>query len=100
MSQPHSPAERHRADEFSGEALMDRFGQAWRNGPPPRIDEFLAAVPAGGARRRLLEELIMLDLECRWRNRASVGQPWLLEDYLAQYGELGSLQQLSTELIS
>src|SRR5262245_29140172 len=57
------------------ERLLDDFDAAWRTGTPPRIDDIL---PAGGNRRELLEELIKIDLECRWRTRPTGGSPWAL----------------------
>jgi hypothetical protein len=52
------------------ERFLDQFDQAWRRGEPPRIEEFVARVPLvqDQARRKLIEELIKLDLEYRWRS--------------------------------
>ncbi len=97
---------------------LDRFEQAWKSGKPPRIDEFLrsalGASPATDERtRRLLqEELVKIDLECRWRraretaeqhrSEASGGErpphP-ILEDYVRHYPEVGPLERLPIGLI-
>ena len=70
------------------EQVLCRFDQAWQSDAEPRIDAFLPA-PSGStnsaSRRQLLEELIKIDLEYRWRTgqrlSASGGRP-RLEDYL------------------
>src|SRR5262245_39038127 len=68
------------------EEVLYRFDQAWLSGVAPRIDEFLPA--EGAARRELLEELVKIDLECRWR-LAAPGEPRpRLEDYATRYPEL------------
>ena len=96
------------------EAFLLRFDQAWQQGAPPRIEEYLAALPtspasAGAATRRtFLEELVMIDLEYRWRLAAlgvvapagSIRERPRLEDYVAHHAELGGLPQLSLELIA
>jgi serine/threonine protein kinase len=107
--------------------VLERFDRAWRGRTPPQIDEFLP--PRSGfdgaekeeetSRRAQLEELIKIDLEYRWR-RASPDRAEfptggsderspdpdllplrpLLEDYLAQYHELGLSEVFSPELIA
>ena len=84
--------------------LLDRFDRAWQNDSPPAIEDFLPAVPGG--RRRLLRELIKIDLEYRWRRSwpgragasASPGRP-RLEDYVGRFPWLGSSQKLPVDLI-
>jgi WD40 repeat protein/tRNA A-37 threonylcarbamoyl transferase component Bud32 len=61
----------------------DRFEAAWRDGPPPRIADHLAATD-GPARKALLLELVLLDLEYRWKS----GRPARLGDYAAEFPEL------------
>jgi eukaryotic-like serine/threonine-protein kinase len=94
--------------------ILDRFDAAWHAGQPPEIDSFLP--PLGDdqqkpLRQRALVELIMIDLERRWRIsgeqiddcRAGVSQLTarpLLEDYVAIYPELGILGCLPIELIA
>jgi serine/threonine protein kinase len=84
------------------ETVLNRFDQAWRAGTPPTINEFLPSASAmtSAARRELLEELVKIDLEYRWRSQSRAGKPWLLEQYVQKHPELGPLNQLSVELIS
>lgn len=72
------------------EAILDRFEQAWQGPALPRIEEFFPpSVAADGNRRTLLEELVKIDLECRWQRSGRGGpEPWRLEEYLRRYPEL------------
>jgi len=79
------------------EQLLEDFETAWRNGSLPAIADFLQA--DADDRRQLLEDLITLDLEYRWRRRSAEAPPWRLEDYVARHPELGLIDQLSGELI-
>jgi predicted ATPase len=78
-------------------ALKDavrRFEHAWRDGPRPRIDEFLPIdVPV---RDRVLLELVHIDLELRLK----AGESARVEEYLARYPELGSNRAAILELIA
>jgi serine/threonine protein kinase len=56
--------------------VCDRFEAAWRAGPPPRIEDFLAGW-SGPERSALLRELVLLDADYR-RNR---GLPCSAEGY-------------------
>jgi non-specific serine/threonine protein kinase len=111
-----------RLDQRS-EDLLERFDAAWQEGRAPKIEAFLAAAGSDAVddrQRSLLEELIKIDLEYRWRRRKSKGVPKdgttvrdapaqrqparlprrpHLEDYVRRYPMLGSLEQLSLELI-
>jgi tRNA A-37 threonylcarbamoyl transferase component Bud32 len=95
------------------ESRTEAFERAWQSGRPPVIEDFLPspedsrAIPA--ERQRLLCELICLDLEYRWRSRSErrptnadrvllAGTTW--DDYLREFPELGSLEELPPELIS
>src|SRR5436190_14443652 len=76
--------------------LLGRFEMAWQDGAEPRLEDFLHADggPAGTPARRVLEELVQLDLNYRWRRSArraepAVGSAPCLEDYLARFPELG-----------
>jgi hypothetical protein len=98
--------------------LLERFEDCWRGGVPPRLGDFLdAAAAAAGppdplASTELVEELIKVDLEYRWREAAGAdrlpstdrgpdelpGCP-RLEDYVALHPRIGSLARLSVGLI-
>jgi hypothetical protein len=103
-------------------AIVEQFETAWRgaNACLPEIERFL---PQGdhGLRREVLAELIPIDLEYRWRRAGKAGQsprpetprpnghapstsqaqprPWLLDDYLARYPELGSVARAPLDLV-
>jgi tetratricopeptide (TPR) repeat protein len=65
-----------------GERLIGRFEAAWRQGPPPRLKDYL---PADGPLRPLvLLELVHTDLEFRLR----AGEPARVEEYLARFPDL------------
>src|SRR5262245_22698378 len=99
------------------EEVLFQFDQAWGKGAAPAIEEFLQSAPAAdtGGRRLLLEELVKIDLEYRWRQASSpkitaaasaskqtkpaLGSKPRLEDYLVRFPELGPLNNLSAELI-
>jgi serine/threonine protein kinase len=97
-----------RAADF--EQVLDHFDQAWRGPTPPTIQAFAAswrAEPGNdpSGHRRLLEELVKIDLEYRWQRQMRLeadagpaGGP-MLEDYVRCYPELGPCQQLSPALI-
>jgi len=93
------PAQRSVASD--AERLLEEFETAWCNGTPPNLAEFVPANGDGSARRQLLEDLVKLDLEYRWRKGPQahgwqpVGPP-RLENYV---GQLGPLDRLSAELI-
>jgi serine/threonine-protein kinase len=86
---------------------LERFDLAWRSGSPPRIDEFLPPATedasSASSRKDVLEELVKIDLEYRWQSgRAGSGRPGarpLLEDYVAQFPELGPIECLPLALI-
>jgi WD40 repeat protein/serine/threonine protein kinase len=91
--------------------LADRFDEAWQRGAPPRIEDFLRDAHGSDgtpldetARRELLEELVKLDLEYRWRGQVPVDGAtvsWLfLEDYAARLPELGPPERLPVALIA
>src|SRR5262245_58371921 len=86
--------------------LLDLFEEAWQRGLPLPIDDLLACPAARKStdRRLLLEELVSIDLEYRWRSRQSgKGQtgvePLRLEEYVRRHTELGRLDGLTLELI-
>src|SRR5262245_5869284 len=82
---------------------LARFGMAWRRGTHLLPDELLPQAPtpsaADPARRALLEALVQIDLEYRWRGKPTTGQPWALEESSRRYPELAPAGQWSLELI-
>jgi len=89
-------------DDFESRILT--FEQAWQRNGPCEIADVLGrpCAPATQERRRLLVELICIDLEFRWRNcsrNPRSHEQVLLEGYAAKFPELGSLDQLPLELI-
>src|SRR5262245_17980796 len=80
------------ADRPDTGTTLERFEEAWRRGPPPRLTDFLPP----DFSRRLVEELVTVDLEYRWRS----GLQARLEEYVAQHTALQPLQRLPIELIT
>jgi serine/threonine protein kinase len=72
-------ARRHRL-----ETVFERFEGAWLGGGRPALDDFLPA--AGPDRAALLPELVLIDLECRFK----AGEAVRLEPYLARYPDLAT----------
>lgn len=66
------------------EAIYDRFEQAWSQGPPS-IADFLPP-DDHPAHRRILHELVKIDLERRW----TMGQPIPVQEYLQRYPALAA----------
>ena len=62
------------------DAVCTRFEIAWRQEPPPRIEDFLEDA-AGPRREALLRELLRVEIDCR-RQRGSVPS---VEDYLDRF---------------
>jgi len=89
----------------SAAELLNLFEEAWQHGAPLRIEDLLASPAArqSANRRQLLEELISIDLEYRWRaQRSAPGgatDSLRLEEYARRYAELGRAEQLPLELI-
>src|SRR5687768_12660041 len=115
-----------RADQ-DAEEILERFDSAWQDGRKPLIAHYLPSPDSSTesdpyARRHLLEELIKIDLEYRWRRRRRSkathrGMSTIkdkarelkrkrlparphLEDYVRQFQELGSLEDLPVGLIA
>jgi serine/threonine protein kinase len=87
-----------------GESPVDRFELAWGKGTAPAIDDYLPP-PGHSLRVDILKELVITDLDYRWRPAPSVvagnGQRHpLLEEYLRRYPELGNADQVPPELIA
>jgi hypothetical protein len=114
---PQKIAGSRHADSASWNAIevaSNQFEAAWKSGKPPEISEYLQADQAAASpavRRNLLVELVMIDLEYRWRGergrqtaKESSGQPAFpplrLADYVARYPDFGPMEKLSDELIA
>ena len=108
------------------QASIDAFEQAWQNGQTPQIRDFLSPTLSGLGDASLpmstLLELVLVDLWHRWRRaRTSTGlaassavpsasalknrsdalpvRP-LLEDYVREFPELGSLRELPLDAVA
>lgn len=97
------------------ETLLDRFEEAWLDTPPADLDCFAAEAERCGEARPLLEELVKIDLEYRWRgpetsSPAAVrtgnshtapnetdSAPPRLEEYLARFSQLQPTLDLIAE---
>jgi serine/threonine protein kinase len=101
----------------SVDAVLSRFEQAWRQGSPPRIDEFLPTSNGHGDEvQALLQELVLIDLNYRWRLADPQAAGWIdwasastgivslarriLEDYVKQFPLLGPPDRLPVEMIA
>jgi serine/threonine protein kinase len=90
-------------EEFERQILS--FERAWRSNGSCDIALYLEGPMAIAPRdrHRLLVELICIDLEFRWRHGPRNSSPRdrvLLEDYVARFPELVSLDRLPLELIA
>ncbi len=108
VQSPHNPEPERLSETLR---LLERFEAAWQSDTPPRMEDFLAPGTDCGpawedqARRTLLEELVQIDLEYRWRRVTAPRTGHLppqprLEDYAVCYPELGPVERLSPELIA
>ena len=76
--------------------LADEFDLAWQQPTSPDLGEFYRRLLAGagraldaGGRLAVLEELIRIDLEYRWKPRAKgVVARWRVKDYVGRFAEL------------
>ena len=97
---------------------LERFDQRWHQGDPPRIEDFLLHADTSSVDgQQLLAELVMIDLEYRWRQfstgdlgqRENESDAWThgnslpdrphLEDYVRRYPQLAPSGQLPLRLI-
>ena len=87
------------------EHLLFHFDQAWQGGPPPRMEDYLERWQSGGKAgefRKLIEELVKIDLEYRWRRKYPAGSGDSgprLESYIGRFPQLGPPNELSLGLI-
>src|SRR5690348_9173008 len=84
---------------------VERFEEAWAAGVPPSLPDFLPSADAD-QRRAVLTELLLVDLEHRWRRAAAGGDrkrvapvPLRLEDYCRLLAELGRPEELPLECL-
>lgn len=103
----HPPSSRSLSAGLSGLIeYLERFEQAWQGDRPPDLAEFLSTSARGvtdpTTRRQLLEELVKIDLEYRWRPESArkllPARP-TLEQYLTLYPELLPAGHLSADLV-
>lgn len=98
------------------ESVYDRFEAAWRRGEEPDIAEFAAELKDDSRREQVLHELVLIDLEYRWRRSASAiggkhdsktqtvlpfataGRPFL-ENYIERWPEFGPRDRLPISAI-
>lgn len=76
------------------ESLLLEFDQVWHKNGSGEIETFVRRAP-NEIRDLLLLELIKIDLEYRWKN----GEHRLVEEYLVEFPEIGSVDDLPVELI-
>jgi len=101
MNPPRASNQELQAGKYPAKALLAHFDQAWQAGKPPGIAAYLARLSTteAAARRAFLEELVMIDLEYRWRQPPSPQRP-RLEQYLKAIPELGRPETVSREMIA
>ena len=100
MSDDLGGADRPKSVAGQIDAVCEAFERAWESGQVPRIEDHLAKAKSHGALpfRNLLVELVMIDLERRWR--AGDGSGPTLESYVDRFSELGPWDGLPQEMIS
>jgi serine/threonine-protein kinase len=88
------------------DALLDEFEEAWERGPAPALESFWLRVRGklsdDAARKRVLAELVKIDLHRRWRAvpvSGSAARP-IIETYLTRFPELGGATQTPADLIA
>ncbi len=91
---------------------LEAFERAWAGATVPDVAAFLTDA-AHQDRLGILHELILIDLEMRWKPIPSDSEPdatvseakgipakrWKIEDYLQRYRDLGSVSDVSIELL-
>jgi hypothetical protein len=94
MTQPTSGStERPAGASARLEEVVERFEQAWQEGPRPDLGQFLPA--DGPLRRAVLIELVHIDLECRLK----AGETVRVEEYLGRYPDLNDDPKAAIDLI-
>ena len=93
------------------ERLLEAFEDAWLSGEKPNLRKTinaLAATCANPLPRLLVEELVMIDMECHWRSNSkptteqasSSHPPRTLEQYQVDFPELGTNLNLPAQMIA
>jgi serine/threonine protein kinase len=77
------------------QALADHFQEAWETGHSVDLERFLPP-PENPLRPLVLRELIIIDLEIRWRH----GQVVHVEDYLERFPELAAAKSFLVPLLA
>ena len=95
-------------DRVGREQLIEEFEQEWRRGKRPTVASFvherlarMAGVCADSSAETLLvQELIAVDLEWRWKDSRRCGiAGWRLEKYWDDLPSLGSLEMIPLSLV-
>ena len=108
------------SQSFSLTRALSEFEREWNSGPPPAIESHLAGTPSD-RRKALLQEFVCIDMEYRWQRLAgsqvsgalsvsasaatrelgaeSTIPALLVDDYLAQFPELGDAATVDSLLI-
>jgi serine/threonine protein kinase len=82
MATPNLPDKIFPGELARLESIIERFENAWQDGPAPVMDEYLKADDVEP--RKLVVELAHVDLECRLK----AGEAARVETYLERYPEL------------
>ena len=75
------------------EQVLQRFESAWRQGPPPAINDYLSV--GGGEQSGLLVELLHIDLEFRLR----AGDEVRVEEFLSRFPSLAEDSDAVRDLV-
>ena len=108
---PHSSNDR---DATVPESVLEEFEDAWQTGAAPSIAEFLGRAASRSSTERpvdaraLLEELVRIDLEYRWRcsgslsgsEAGSLPRLPVLENYLERFPALGPVGEMPRDLVA
>jgi len=106
MTQARSPSQSSLPQgPLDADELLHHFDQAWQSGLTPAVRDYVPLLAGASGNdlsaRQLLEDLLKIDLEYRWRQTGADGpgaRP-RLEDYARQLPEWLQLEQLSEDLI-
>lgn len=102
--------ERSIDDGSEPRSICTRFEDAWKEGRRPDVESYVQRVRAESLDPQLLADLVLIDLEYRWRLQPSgtgtqaeadslPAKP-RLEDYAARFPQLGPVDRLGDDLIA